>query len=116
MRYAALSALTGLAILVGITAGGQAAPEDSIVLVYKVGRRPGTEGEIDLSALAGMLKKRLDPDGAYKRAVRPLGKDQIEIVLPRSLPMAKDGNNKLTADDVQWIKSLVTKAGNLEFR
>jgi preprotein translocase subunit SecD len=109
MQPAAIFLFAGLIALGSAQAPAQPAPEGSTILIFKMERIPGKEAvaKVDLEQLAGNLQKRLDPNKLYQVIVRISGKDQVEIILPPSF-MKKDG-------EVQRVKALVPKVGNLEF-
>ena len=62
----------------------------------------------DLSALlAAALQRRLDPNKQGLAVVLPVGKDRVEIRVP--------GLGDLSVEEVNRIKDLVSRVGNLEF-
>jgi len=77
------------------------------ILVYEVDQpEPLTADKSD--ALPQAIENRVDPDGDLSVTVRLLGKRRVEIVVPRQ------GNRH--GEDVERIKDLIARVGNLEFR
>ncbi|MSQ95785.1 MAG: hypothetical protein EXR98_14685 [Gemmataceae bacterium] len=84
------------------------------ILVYEIAtnQHPEEEQHFDLERdmpiQVESLQCRLDPDGRGFATVRSLGKDRVEIRIPRK----DDGH----AEELKRMKLLVTKVGSLEFR
>jgi SecD/SecF fusion protein len=77
------------------------------VLVYEIDRSRGDKGA-DADLLAEALQRRVDEDGLSHVTVRALGKDRVEVQVPRA------GDDH--AGDVQTVKLLVARVGILEFK
>ena len=75
------------------------------ILVYEVKRESTASGNVNLDELITALKRRINPQGVEDMAIRKVGNDRIEIVLP-----------KKTTDEVNSIKEKLTNVGSLEFR
>jgi SecD/SecF fusion protein len=102
------------------------------ILVYEVNlertrqleaeRRPGdaptatTQGLTNeqMRALAGQIKRRIDPADLKNVTVRPLGNTRIEIILPTG--GAAGSRSNLTEEEIAEVKRLVSQMGVLEFR
>jgi preprotein translocase subunit SecD len=89
------------------------------ILVYEIDRKEGAAHrdltEQEQRRLANALQQRLEHEIFRDDiAVRPAGKDRIEVILPGKgkRPEAKG----LTPEEVQRIKRLVSQASTLEFR
>ncbi len=74
------------------------------ILVYEV-NKGATAGNVNLDELITALKKRINPEGVEDIAIRKVGNNRIEIVLP-----------KKSAEDVEEVKRKLTNVGSLEFR
>ena len=75
------------------------------ILVYEVKKDSTASGNVNLDELITALKRRINPQGVEDMAIRKVGNDRIEIVLP-----------KKTTDEVDDIKRKLTNVGSLEFR
>ena len=74
------------------------------ILVYEV-KKDINAGKVNLDELITALKRRINPEGVEDIAIRKVGNDRIEIVLP-----------KKSNDEVDEIKKKLTNVGSLEFR
>ena len=75
------------------------------ILVYEVKKDATASGNVNLDELITALKRRINPQGVEDIAIRKVGNDRIEIVLP-----------KKSSDEVDDIKKKLTNVGSLEFR
>ncbi len=75
------------------------------ILVYEVKKDVNASGAVNLDELITALKRRINPQGVEDMAIRKVGNDRIEIVLP-----------KKSSDEVDDIKRKLTNVGSLEFR
>ena len=75
------------------------------ILVYEVKKDSTASGKVVLDDLITALKRRINPQGVEDIAIRKVGNDRIEVVLP-----------KKSADEVDDIKRKLTNVGSLEFR
>ncbi len=75
------------------------------ILVYEVKKDSTASGNVNLDELITALKRRINPQGVEDIAIRKVGNDRIEIVLP-----------KKSSDEVDDIKRKLTNVGSLEFR
>ncbi len=75
------------------------------ILVYEVNSGNTAAGSVNLGDLITALKRRLNPEGVEDMAIRQVGNNRIEIVLP-----------KKSADEVEEVKRKITNVGSLEFR
>ncbi|MFT7640183.1 MAG: SecD/SecF fusion protein, partial [Pirellulaceae bacterium] len=79
-----------------------------VILIYQVDleQSKGPDGELDvnLDALCGQLARRINPSGTQDIVVRPYGEDHVEIIIP-----------DVDAVEIQWIKDIITKMGQLDF-
>jgi SecD/SecF fusion protein len=77
------------------------------ILVYELKR--DSSGHLppnfDLDELITALKRRVNPEGVLDIPIRKLGRDRIEIILP-----------KASAEEVEDVKAKMTNVGSLEFR
>lgn len=73
------------------------------ILVYQVQAEAGRAADMD--ELIGALKKRVNPDGMYDIAIRQVGSDRVEIVMPEDM-----------AEQAEDVKRKLTEEGSLEFR
>jgi SecD/SecF fusion protein len=78
--------------------------------------RQGLSSE-QMQQLAESLKRRIDPADLKNVIIRPVGDSRVEIILPFS-PSARGGRQQeaATAEDVQFVKDVVSRVGVLEFR
>src|SRR5262245_21829318 len=83
------------------------------ILVYEMDWRNVVEKDRPgaLKTVIEGLRRRIDPDGAYKDIVRPTGKDRVEIILPTGTR-----DKCFSPAEVRQIKDLVSRVGHLEFR
>lgn len=75
------------------------------ILVYQVKKDATASSRVNLDDLITALKRRINPQGVEDMAIRKVGTDRIEIVLPKKSP-----------DEVDAIKRKLTNVGSLEFR
>ena len=75
------------------------------ILVYEVKKDSTASGKVVLDDLITALKRRINPQGVEDIAIRKVGNDRIEVVLP-----------KKSSDEVDDIKRKLTNVGSLEFR
>ena len=75
------------------------------ILVYGVKKDATSSSNANLDELIAALKRRINPQGVEDIAIRKVGNDRIEIVLP-----------KKSTDEVDDIKRKLTNVGSLEFR
>ena len=75
------------------------------ILVYEVKKDTSASANVNLDELITALKRRINPQGVEDIAIRKVGNDRIEIVLP-----------KKSTDEVDDIKRKLTNVGSLEFR
>ena len=75
------------------------------ILVYEVNSTGTAAGSVNLGELITALKRRINPEGVEDIAIRQVGNNRIEIVLP-----------KKSADEVEEVKRKITNVGSLEFR
>ncbi len=75
------------------------------ILVYEVKKNSTASGKVVIDDLITALKRRINPQGVEDMAIRKVGNDRIEVVLP-----------KKSADEVDNIKKKLTNVGSLEFR
>lgn len=71
-------------------------------LVYELERSPKDEQTVE--NMVNAIKRRIDPTGTQELAIRQVGKNQIEIIIPKATP-----------EEVENIKAQVTSVGMLEF-
>ncbi len=75
------------------------------ILVYEIKKERLEQAAIDMDHLVAALQKRINPTGTMDIAIRPLGANRIEIVLPQADPQT-----------VEDVKQRITALGRLEFR
>lgn len=75
------------------------------ILVYQIKQERLEQSQIDIDQLVAALQKRINPTGTMDIAIRPLGSDRIEIVLPQADPQT-----------VEDVKQRIVAMGRLEFR
>jgi len=75
------------------------------ILVYEVRKAVTAGGTVSLDELITALKRRVNPEGVEDIAIRKVGNNRIEIVLP-----------KKSAEEVEEVKRKLTNVGSLEFR
>jgi SecD/SecF fusion protein len=73
-----------------------------VILVYEVDEK---EKEVDMDALVTALKRRINPSGVKEVVIRQYGDRQVEIIIP-----------EVQADEIEYLKMLITKSGALKFR
>src|SRR5690606_26877793 len=71
-------------------------------LVYQLAQEPSDPAMMD--RMVGAIRRRIDPAGTQELAIRQVGKDRIELIIPRA-----------TAEDIDKIKRQMTTVGKLEF-
>ncbi|MES2789093.1 MAG: protein translocase subunit SecD [Planctomycetota bacterium] len=71
-------------------------------LVYELDGKPKDSETV--SRMVGAIRRRVDPTGTQELAIRQVGKNQIEIIIPKATP-----------EEVKTIKSSITSVGMLEF-
>ena len=71
-------------------------------LVYELNGQPKDSGTV--GRMVGAIRRRVDPTGTQELAIRQVGKNQIEIIIPKATP-----------EEVKAIKSAITSVGKLEF-
>lgn len=71
-------------------------------LVYELSGDPKNDDTV--SKMVGAIRRRIDPTGTQELAIRQVGKNQIEIIIP-----------KASREEVDAIKDMVTSVGSLEF-
>ena len=71
-------------------------------LVYELDGKPKDSETV--GRMVGAIRRRVDPTGTQELAIRQVGKNQIEIIIPRATP-----------EEVKSIKSSITSVGMLEF-
>jgi SecD/SecF fusion protein len=71
-------------------------------LVYQLNGEPKDSGTV--GRMVGAIRRRVDPTGTQELAIRQVGKNQIEIIIP-----------KATREEVEQTKLAVTSVGSLEF-
>jgi SecD/SecF fusion protein len=71
-------------------------------LVYQLSGEPKDSGTVE--RMVGAIRRRVDPTGTQELAIRQVGKNQIEIIIP-----------KATREEVEQTKLAVTSVGSLEF-
>lgn len=73
-------------------------------LVYDI--QEGDDGQkVNAGALASALGDRINPSGTKEISIRPRGEEQIEITVPN-----------VDSGELERIKAIIGKAGQLEFR
>jgi SecD/SecF fusion protein len=75
------------------------------ILVYEVNKAGTAAGNVNLDELITALKRRINPEGVEDIAIRKVGNNRIEVVLP-----------KKSAEEVEEVKRKMTNVGSLEFR
>ncbi len=75
------------------------------ILVYEIKKERLEQAAIDMDHLVAALQKRINPTGTLDIAIRPIGVNRIEIVLPQADPQT-----------VEDVKQRITALGRLEFR
>ncbi len=75
------------------------------ILVYQIKKERLQQGAINIDQLVAALQKRINPTGTMDIAIRPLGPERIEIVLPQADPQT-----------VEDVKQRIVALGRLEFR
>lgn len=71
-------------------------------LVYELKGQPKNSDTV--RNMVNAIRKRIDPTGTKELAIRQVGKNQIEIIIP-----------KATREEVENIKRVITSVGQLEF-
>lgn len=71
-------------------------------LVYQTEKAPKDAAVMDRMVQA--IRRRIDPSGTQELAIRQVGKDQIEVIIPGENP-----------EVINRYKSLMTRIGSLEF-
>ncbi len=71
-------------------------------LVYELDGKPKDSETV--GRMVGAIRRRVDPTGTQELAIRQVGKNQIEIIIPKATP-----------EEVKTIKSSITSVGMLEF-
>lgn len=75
------------------------------ILVYEVDHSQLGNNDIRMDELLMAITKRVNPGGLKEVVVRPLGADQIEIILPEA-----------DEEEAARIEKLISNTGSLEFR
>ncbi len=75
---------------------------DSLVITYAI---TAEQTAIPMDKLVAAVSRRVNPGGQKEVTVRQFGLDQIEVILP-----------EVEQSEVEQIKSIISKAGVLEFR
>lgn len=82
--------------------------QGGVILVYKVNveetKALGEGGAPKMEEVANVLSSRLNPDGLKEMVIRPMGSDQIEVIIP-----------EVDQAEVDGIKKLITEVGSLKF-
>jgi photosystem II stability/assembly factor-like uncharacterized protein len=90
-------------------------------MVFEIDPKKRAEGSKDDLALTDLvvesLKRRLDPNDLKHIVIRSAGEGRVEIVVPTGSGAGKKANppEDLSVEDVQRIKDLVSRTGQLEF-
>ncbi len=85
-----------------------------VIMVYEVDSEKQKEGQtVDMAELAGSIRLRLDPSGIKEITVRPYGKQQVEIIVPKA---SSAGGDDETREEEARIRKIITDIGSLEFR
>lgn len=71
-------------------------------LVYELDGEPKKADTV--SNMVGAIRRRVDPTGTQELAIRQVGKNQIEIIIPKATP-----------EEVENVKDKITSVGMLEF-
>jgi SecD/SecF fusion protein len=75
------------------------------ILVYQIRKDTATSAELHPEKFVAAILKRINPTGTLDVAVRAVGPDRIEVVLPQADPQT-----------VEDVKRRITALGKLEFR
>lgn len=73
-------------------------------LIYQLERLPNADNPGTMENLVGAIRRRIDPSGTQELAIRQVGKDRIEVIIPKASPEA-----------IANIKAKMTRIGSLEF-
>jgi len=77
-------------------------------LIYQLQQTPGKDKETvnanTMENLVGAIRRRIDPSGTKELAIRQVGKDRIEVIIPKASP-----------EDIANTKAKMTRIGSLEF-
>jgi SecD/SecF fusion protein len=77
-----------------------------VILVYEVDQTKKKPGEsVDMDKLVAAVSRRVNPGGQKEVTIRKYGVEQIEIIIP-----------EVDKPEVERIKNIISKTGNLEFR
>ncbi|MFO1019763.1 MAG: protein translocase subunit SecD [Planctomycetales bacterium] len=71
-------------------------------LVYQMQRPP--ENARSMENMVGAIRRRIDPSGTQELAIRQVGKDRVEIIIPRA-----------SQEAIANIKAQMNRIGSLEF-
>ncbi len=75
------------------------------ILVYEIDPAQAENKKVDLDELIGAVRRRIDPGNTKQITLRPYGRNQIEIIIP-----------KVSHSEIEQIKRRITNLGTLEFR
>src|SRR5262245_24850769 len=67
----------------------------------------------EMAQLAAERKRRIDPTDSKSVTARPLGDSRVEIILPTG---GVGGKRRLSAEEIEEVKRLISQMGVLEFR
>ncbi len=73
------------------------------ILVYQA--KDADKADFNISELVTALKKRINPEGTQDIVIREIGRDRVEIILPKAAP-----------EEVEDIKRRMTAVGAMQFR
>lgn len=105
-RLTMIVALTLLAGGVSLYSKYRVGPDlkGGTILIYKITEDEGGS-VLKMDELIAALKRRLDPSGLQNYVIRPLGSDQVEIIMPDAV-----------SGDVDLVKRRISTVGDLQFR
>lgn len=73
-------------------------------LIYQVERLPDSNNPAAMDNLVGAVRRRIDPSGTKELAIRQVGSDRIEVIIPKASP-----------EEIANTKAKMTRIGSLEF-
>lgn len=73
-------------------------------LIYQLQKTPDDSNPGTMDNLVGAIRRRIDPSGTKELAIRQVGKDRIEVIIPKASP-----------EDIANTKAKMTRIGSLEF-